>query len=235
MKAAFALLLLTTGGSAQWPGDEEIPAVAMPTLPRQVASVNGFVPKGWLLEASAAGDLNGDQRPDAALVLHMTDPRNRLPSPGDSERRYDTNPRLLVVAFGRPSGGYQLAVADPRLIPRLESPSQEDPFDELSVKAGVLGVKMHLFMSAGGWEAGGSSYSFRWQNGGFKLIGFDRDTVMRNSGETSEVSINYLTRRKLLKKGNIGSDGQTERWVTIPKKPLIDLTQIGDGLMFDPD
>lgn len=235
MKAAIALLLLTSGGSAQWPGDEDIPAVAVPSLPKQAATIRGFVPKGWLLEANATGDLNGDKRPDVALVLHMDDPRNRIASPMDPERRYDTNPRLLIVAFGRPGNGYELAVADHKLIPRLESPSQDDPFDEVSIKASVLGVKMHHFMSAGGWEAGGSSYSFRWRDGGFKLIGFDRDTVMRNTGETNEVSINYLTGRKLLKKGNIGSDRQTERWVTVPKKPLLHLAQIGDGLMFDPD
>lgn len=237
MKAAVALLLLqlTSGASAQWPGDGDIPAVAAPSLPRQAATVGGFVPKGWLLEANSTGDLNGDRRPDAALVLHMNDPRNRLPSPGDPERRYDTNPRLLAVAFGRPGGGYELAVVDHKLIPRLESPNQDDPFDELTIKSGVLGLKMHLFMSAGGWEAGGSSYSFRWRDGGFKLIGFDRDTVMRNTGETHEISINYLTGRKLLKKGNIGSDRQTERWMNIPRKPLLDLARIGDGLMFDPD
>ena len=235
MKAAIALLLLTAAGPAQWPGGEDIPAVAAPSVPRQAATVDGFVPEGWLLEARAAGDLNGDTLPDAALVLHMDDPRNRIAPPWGSESRYDTNPRMLVIGFARKSGGYELAVADHKLIPRLENPSQDDPFDEVSIKSGVLAVKMHHFMSAGGWAAGGSSYRFRWRDGGFKLIGLDRDTVMRNTGETAEVSINYLTGRKLLKEGNIGSDRQTERWVTIPVKPLLDLTRIGDGLMFDPD
>ena len=158
MKSFAALLLLTF---AQWPGDEEVPAVAAPPLPRQAATLAGFVPKGWLLETSATGDLNGDKRADAALVLHMNDPRNRIPSFADSDRRYDTNPRILVVAFARLGGGYEAAAVDHKLIPRLENSSQDDPFDEVSIKSGVLGVKMHHFMSAGGWEAGGSSYSFR--------------------------------------------------------------------------
>jgi hypothetical protein len=94
---------------------------------------------------------------------------------------------------------------------------------------------MHLFMSAGGWEMGGTAYTFRWQDGAFRLIGFDRDIVRRNTGDTREISINYLTGRKQLKTGNIGTDGQSSRTVRIARKPLLELGQIGDGLMFDPE
>jgi hypothetical protein len=142
---------------------------------------------------------------------------------------------MLVIAFARKAGGFTLAAADHKLIPRLENPNQDDPFDEIRIAGGTLRVRMHLFMSAGGWQMGGSAYSFRWQDGGFKLVGFDRDSVMRNSGATEEISINYLTRRKQLKSGNVGSDRQQSRWGTIPRKRLLDLTEIGDGLMFDPD
>ena len=58
---------------------------------------------------------------------------------------------------------------------------------------------------------------------------------MRNSGETEEVSINYLTGRKVLKTGTIESDAQKTTESRIARKPLIDLTAIDDGLMFDPD
>ena len=136
---------------------------------------------------------------------------------------------------GRKGGGYALAAADHKLIPRLENQNQDEPFDEVAIANGTLRVKMHLFMSAGGWEMGGSAYTFRWQDGGFKLIGFDRDSVQRNSGETKEISINYLTGRKVLKRGNIGTDKQEERTVRIANKPLIALGDVGDGLLFDPD
>jgi hypothetical protein len=220
---------------AQWPGDQEVPPVRYPNIAKQAPSAEAFVPRGWRLEAKAVGDLNRDALPDAALVLRMDSESNRIAPSWSPDTRYDSNPRMLVIAFARKAGGFTLAAADHKLIPRLENPNQDDPFDEIRIAGGTLRVRMHLFMSAGGWQMGGSAYSFRWQDGGFKLVGFDRDSVMRNSGATEEISINYLTRRKQLKSGNVGSDRQQARWVTIPRRRLLDLTEIGDGLMFDPD
>ena len=229
------LLVLAAAAAAQSPGDSEIPSVTYPVVARQAATLIGFVPKSWALEAKAQGDFNGDRLPDAALVLHMKDPRNFVASDWDPKQKYDSNPRMLVVAFARKAGGYDLAAADHELIPRLENQNQDDPFDEVKISGGTLRVKMHLFMSAGGWEMGGSAYTFRWQDGAFKLIGFDRDSVRRNTGDTEEVSINYLTGHKEIKTGNIGSDKQQTKSIRLRRKPLLTLDQVGDGLMFDPD
>jgi len=236
MKLAGGLLLLTAAPAhAQYPGDQEIPPVNFPAIVKTAAGPEGIVPKGWKLEARAAGDLNGDKLSDTALVLHMDDPANRIAPSWDDTIRYDTNPRMLIVAFAKKSGGYELAVSDHKLIPRLENPNQDEPFDEIAIVNGTLRVKMHLFLSAGGWRMGGSAYTFRWQDGGFKLIGFDRDDVMRNTGDTEEVSINYLTGTKQLKTGNIGTSDENKRTVKIPRKPLIALEDVGDGLYFYPD
>jgi hypothetical protein len=232
--------MTTAGGvflliAAQWPGDQEIPPVNYPTISNTAASPEGFVPRGWKLEAKATGTLNRDTLPDAALVLHMDDPANRIAPSWDDTIRYDTNPRMLIVAFGKKGGGYELAATDHKLIPRLENPNQDEPFDELKIVGGTLRVKMHLFLSAGGWRMGGSAYTFRWQDGAFKLIGFDRDDVMRNTGDTEEVSINYLTGMKELKTGNIGTSDEKRRILKIGRKALIALEDIGDGLYFNPD
>jgi len=235
MTFAGGLSLLFAAAAAQSPGDAEIPPVTYPAIAREGSSPSTFLPKNWELEAQATGDLNGDTLPDAALVLHMTDPANLVPSDWDPNQKYDSNPRMLVVLFARAGGGYALATADHALIPRLENQNQDEPFDEVTIVKGTLRVKMHVFMSAGGWWMGGSAYTFRWQDGAFKLIGFDRDGVMRNSGETEEISINYLTGKKLEKHGNIETDKESTRTITIARKPLIDLGAIGDGLMFDPD
>lgn len=231
---AVTLFFSAAGALAQTPGDEP-PPVTYPQIVREARSADGFVPQGWKLEAKVEGDLNRDKLPDAALVLRMDDAKNRVATQWNPDQRYDTNPRMLVVAFARRGGGYELAAADHKLIPRLENQNQDDPFDEISIRNGALNVKMHLFMSAGGWQMGGSAYTFRWQDGAFKLIGFDRDSVMRNSGETAEVSINYLTGHREEKSGNIGSDQQQTRSIRMARKRLLDLASVGDGLMFDPD
>lgn len=229
------LLLLSTSAWAQWPGDQEIPAVRFPRVPRQAATLEAFVPKDWKLEAKATGNLNGDNLPDAALVLHMASPRNVIATSWDPSLRYDTNPRMLVVVFAGKAGGFDLAATDHKLIPRLENPNQDEPFDGATIAGGSLRLKLRLFLSAGGWEMGDWTYTLRWQAGAFKLIGFDRDVVMRNSGETEKISINYLTGRKLIETGNIANDEGGKRTIKLARKPLLALAQIGDGLTFDPD
>jgi hypothetical protein len=236
IRALLALAVLAAplaAAAAQWPGDEDIPAVAAPALPRTAPRAEGFVPRGWRLVDKASGDLNGDGKPDAALVIRKNDPKNRVAISWQSGARVDTNPWMLLAAFAT-AKGYELKLADHRLIPRHDNANADDEFDDVAIERGALKVKMHVFLSAGGWDAGGTAYTFRWQDGGFKLIGFDRDNVHRGSGETREVSINYLTGRKLVKTGKIESDRQASRWSTIPKAPLIDLTAIGNGLEFVP-
>ena len=233
IRALLALAVLAAPAAAQWPGDEDIPAVAAPTVPRTATRAEGFVPRGWKLVDKAAGDLNGDGKPDVALVIRKDDPKNRITTEWSATGRLDTNPWMLLAAFAA-AKGYELKLSDHRLIPRHDNPNADDEFDDVAIERGALKVKMHVFLSAGGWDAGGTAYTFRWMDGGFKLIGFDRDNVHRGSGETREVSINYLTGRKLVKTGKIESDRQSSRWSTIPKAPLIDLTAIGNGLEFVP-
>jgi hypothetical protein len=227
------LLLIPAAAGAQDPGDEP-PPVIYPTIVNQAASIEAFVPMRWKLETQAGGDLNGDGLPDAALVLLMTDPNNLVPYSWDQNQKYDTNPRVLVVVFARKGGGYELAMANHRLIPRNENQNQDDPLDEIAIRNGVLRAKLRLFMSAGGWWMGNVGYTFRWQQGSFRMIGYDRDGVTRNTGETDRVSINYLTRTKLVEFGNIDGSTASSRRLRLPRKPLLTVDQVGDGLMFDP-
>jgi hypothetical protein len=233
MIAGSLLLIATAAIGAQ--EEELVPHVDYPRIDTYAAGPQGFVPLGWRLETQATGDLNRDSRPDLAMVLHMDSNRNRVAVPWDEQRRFDTNPRMLVIAFANPGGGYRLAAADHRLIPRLENPNQDDPFDGISIRRGAVRVQMHLFLSAGGWQAGSTTYTLRWQDGGFKLIGFDRDSIVRNTGEVEEVSINYSTGRGRVLRGRVDSSKRPARSLILPRRPLIDLADLGDGLMFNPD
>jgi len=228
------MILLALAAMAQDPGDQEIPRVAYPEIAKSAATPDAFIPKGWKQVQLAQGDLNRDGKADFAMVVRMDSAANRIAPSWNPETRYDTNPWMLIAAF-RDGSGYKLALSDHQLIPRHENPNADEEFDEINVGNGNLKITMHVFLSAGGWQMGGTTYTFRWQDGGFKLIGFDRDSTMRNSGETEEVSINYLTGRKVLKTGTIESDAQKTTEGRIARKPLIDLAAIGDGLMFDPD
>lgn len=225
-------LLLAVAGAAQ---ALDPPAVVYPQLPAQGRDAAAFVPGGWKLEFERRGDLNGDGRADLLLVLKMADPRNVLENSGFGPDRFDTNPRVLAVAFAE-GDGYRLALQDHTLIPRPDSPNMEDYLDgaEPSIARGAFSVNLHQFASAGSWSTSETTFRFRYGQGCFQLIGYDVHGMHRGSGEVRELSVNYLTGKAKLGDGSIEDDALRTRWRPLPKQSLRCLEQVGDGLAFDP-
>jgi hypothetical protein len=231
--ACFAAVFAPAAAVAQ----VEPPPVIYPKLLAQGASAEAFAPMGWRVELKASGDLNKDGVDDLALVIRQSDPKNVLTNAGPGVPKLNTNPRILAVAFGKADGGYDLAIQNHTLIPRTTEPNLDDYLTEgggIAIERGTLQVKLHLFASAGGWSMGTVGYTFRFQNGRFELIGYDSDMTQRNIGETTEISVNYSTGRMKISTGSIENDKTKVRWCTLPKRPLLTVDQIGDGLEFDP-
>jgi len=214
----------------------EPPPARYPKLVDEARSADGFVPAGWRLESKVAGDLNKDGIEDLALVLRDNNPANVLDNAALGPPKFDTNPRILAVAFGRSGGGYGLVLENHTLIPRTTEPNLDDYLDQdgVAILRGTLQVKLHLFANAGGWTAGSIAYTFRFQDGRFALIGYDSNMFQRNTGETTDISINYSTRKMSISTGTMQSDARKVRWQTLPRRPLLSLDQIGDGMAFDP-
>jgi hypothetical protein len=141
---------------------------------------------------------------------------------------------MLVVLFGA-AKGYDLALANHVLIPRVENANQEQPFDGIKIENGLLKLKMHLFFDAGGYRVGRWGFAFRWQGNGFKLVNFDRDSVIKKTGDTEVISIDYQAGRKDVTTGNLSKNKENKKRYGLPNKDLVDLTQMGDGLQFKPD
>lgn len=213
-----------------------LPAAAYPRLVAVSPDLAGFAPSGWKVEHMAEGDLNGDQRTDIAFVLRQTAPANILAYDGLCGATFDTNPRILAVAFARSEGGYGLIEQNHTLIARPDKPCLEDVLEgePLVIKAGTLRVVLNLFMSAGGWTAGHFDYTFRYQDGRFMLIGYDSVIVARNTGEVTEVSANMLTRKVKVSTGAIDSEAMTSRWRSLKPSGLLTIEGVGDGLQYDP-
>ncbi len=224
-------LCLSSAAGAQ---DFERP-VTYPTLPAEARDAAGFVPKGWLLESEKEGDLNKDGAPDLLLVLRMNDPKNVVKF--DDDRELDTNPRMLVAAFAdKAKKSYSLALADHEMIPRHTMPQMEPPFDDgAAIVGGTLQLSLSLFMNAGGWYTSSIKFTFRHQDGCFKLIGYDSTVMKRNTGEVQSVSINYLTKKARVGQGEMGDDQDDVVWKKLTKPSLLCLGEVGDGLDFVPE
>jgi hypothetical protein len=233
---AFALLALAHSQ------DDDLPPVTYPAIAATARDAAGFVPAGWSLEQQQSGDLNGDGLPDLALAFHQQDSANILPNEGGfCGESTDTNPRILAVALAVPGGGYRLAVQNHDLVPRYDDACADDWFSPegqsgggIAIARGAIRVTLGRFRSAGGWSMGSSVFTFRWQGGALRLIGFDYTNIQRNSGETQSLSIDYLSRRVRTAFGTIDNDRERVRWSRLPPAPLPTIDQIGDGMAFDP-
>ena len=228
------LLLTALTASAQ---ELRIPPVDYPVLPARATTAEGFLPSGWRIEEQLSGDLNGDQRDDLVLVLRQQDPRNIVEHDGFGISPLDSNPRMLAIAFAGPAGGYTLAAQNHTLITRHEAPNLSDVFEDgpgVSIVRGTLRTTLYFFSNAGSWSTGSASFTFRWQDGAFALIGYDNSSLMRNSGHTESLSINYATRRVRYTEGSIDSDEDSVRWETLTSPRRWTLETVGDGSAFQP-
>ncbi|MGD9682658.1 MAG: hypothetical protein AB7W16_15830 [Candidatus Obscuribacterales bacterium] len=180
-----------------------------------------FVPGGWTVLARAEGDLNGDGIDDCAMAVK-----------GESEKfkvrnydklgvdLFDTNPRILIVLFGRKTG-FGLATASKTIVPIPDTPLMEEPVRELVVKKGILELEVQEYYNAGSWRMGMSRYKFRYQNGAFYLIGADTTDIHRGDGEQIDVSYNFLSGKASVKKGNMADDNEVKpEWKKI-KPPCL--------------
>jgi hypothetical protein len=214
----------------------EIPTLRKPApvFPAQAASAAGFAPRGWKVEKAVKGDLNRDGRADLALILKGAD-TNCILQPDGKPEPIDTNPRVVLVAFGT-NAGFVRQVVGSKVIPRIDDPYMDDPLnpDTFAIRQNVLRMGLSYWRSMGGWTTFSSTFSFRWDGKRMRLIGFDKDTTQRNSGQTEQLSVNLVSGFVKATKGSIEDDSvRTVSLKRIPQKPEA-LDTMDDGLGYEP-
>jgi hypothetical protein len=191
-KSAFLLALLCATSAAH---AQEPTRLKAAQVPLHGTSTAVFIPRGWRIEKQINGDLNRDQRPDAALVLVRNKPAHDdadNPTPraralvlalrdGKSWRRAGFNNSVLL---GTRDGGAFYGV--------VETPVN------VSIQKGVVIVNQE----AGSREVSETTYRFRFDQTQkrFALIGYDQTTRDRATGNVATTSINFLTGRKKITK-----------------------------------
>ena len=185
-------------------------------LPMQGVSLKQLIPNGWKLLKFAYGDLNQDGGKDLAFVLQGTNPRKITVNKGLGDDKLDLNPRILAIYFkDKRTGRYHKKRQINSFIPLKDTPTMDEPLDSLSIsKKGILQLEFRYWFSAGSWEMSSHSYKFRYNRRHFRLVGYEKSLTHRSSGETTDTSINFLTRKMVVKKGNIAKDD----WISVRRK-----------------
>lgn len=180
-------------------------ATDYPQIKTSGDKIEEFVPRGWTVVSRVSGDLNADKQPDCVLIVKAGDNRFLNKNDGLGAQVFDTNPRVLLILF-KAQNGYRLAQQSNGFIKIPDAPTMEEPFQEATIKNGVLELIFQIFYSAGSWGMSNYTYKFRYQNAEFALIGADKSENMRNTGEYEDRSYNFLTRKVRIEIGNNSED-----------------------------
>ena len=189
-------------------------------------TLQDWTPSGWKIIHQSVGDLDRDGDQDLVVVLEEDDPAKiKVGESLGGEERLNTNPRTLLVLFAE-NGLYRKVAENKTLVPterNVDEPCLDDPLTEVIVRNGTLRLTFDRFTSCGGWATSKVVYTFRHDGKGMRLIGQDKSTLMRNSGEETMDSINYLTGKQKIINGVYvaGKDGLeqdlTPRWKQVAK------------------
>lgn len=185
------------------------------------ASINEWVPSGWKVIQTDTGDLNGDGIGDIVLVIEQNNPANIKQNSGTGGEVLNLNPRHLIVLLKTPAG-LRKAVEATRFLPSensADNPCLVDPMenageDSIQIERGVLKISLQDWFSCGSWSISNYEFKFRYDDGRFRLIGFDLSTHMRNTGEAITSSTNFLTgKQKLITENMFDSEVPVEtKW-----------------------
>lgn len=167
---------------------------------KEVKKYTDFIDENWKLISKAEGDLNNDGEKDVALVIESTNKNNFVKNEFLGSDTLNVNPRRIIVALKK-NDSYLLKVDNVHFIPSsgdVEASCLEDPFEDgLHIEKGVLKIDLYFWYSCGSWLTNHNTYTFRYQNNQFEMIGYDYYEFHRASGEATSTSINYSTKKKI--------------------------------------
>lgn len=178
--------------------------IATPILAQQ----SHTPPQGWNVLLSAYGDLNNDQKSDAAYIWEKQE--------GNIKKR-------VLAVFINPSLKPAL-VTKPELLSFevQEFCGRDDSLGEKSLRIdrGYLWLEQGFWASCGTWWTSSTTYQIRYKNQQFNIIGQESQSGHRASDEITNTSTNYLTGE--LKKiiGDLETNTiKTTEWYELDPKP----------------
>ena len=163
----------------------------------------------WRVIRTITGDLNNDSIPDIVSVGEEVNRDNLKVNDNYGSSVLNLNPRDLVIMFRTKSGGRGKTFKINHFLPSehsAEAPCLSDPLeggDGVRIVKGVLEINLHYWYSCGSWGVSTMRFKFRYEKGRFRLIGLEESSHMRNSGDATAYSTNFLTGKKKVITENI--------------------------------
>lgn len=158
------------------------------------------MPISWKILDSAYGDLNKDGIKDVAIILQHKDSVSII---NGLQGAVLTQPRILIILFKNHfDRSFALIEQSSSFILKHDNSAMDDPYQEMTIKNGVLEIKFHLFYNMSSWYVTNSAYKFRYQQHQFVLIGADNFFFHRVTQDFEDYSYNFLTNKRVLTKGN---------------------------------
>ncbi|HXU81473.1 MAG TPA: hypothetical protein VN914_08745 [Polyangia bacterium] len=186
--------------------------LAEKALAGKALSEKELVPRGFLKNGEARGDLNGDGLDDLALIVHKA-PRTKGPEADEAVVQ------LVLIFLANRSGKYELwRSGDNHYDDWVASYSDEDnEVGVLQIKKGVLTIASAMPTGSGSWT--GQTCTTKWRNGpaGFQLIGLTVADFDKRCACGSSTDTNFLTGRKVYETDN-DSDGEQLKKPRVKKK-----------------
>ena len=182
-------------------------------------SADNIVPEGWQKQ-EVRGDLNKDGFEDLVIIATPDNAENMLTR--DDGYVYNFNQPLLAVYFGTGDGSFKLwKQYSDVLAHQVDEYLFVNSSLDISPR-GTLKISLEYFASAGSADTSQNTYTFRFQDGDIFLIGKDTNSFSRYSGEATNESYNYLTRKQKTTTSNAfdKSVRPKEVWTKLPKTPL---------------
>jgi len=193
---------------------------------KQEKELSNIVPKGFIISERINGDLNKDGAADCVLIIKGTD-KTKIIKDENSEK-VDLNRRGIIILLNK-NNHYELATKNYDCF----SSANEDGGVYFAPELSIDINKGNLLIHFGHGRYGYRSYSFRFQNSDFELIGYDSSD---DSGPivNREMSVNFLTKKKRIKE-NInqhaveeGDEVFKDTWEKIQIVKLVKLSDIKD-------